>query len=820
MTPTKRCWLALLTLMYCVGLVTAQSTNPTIVNLSSINHTHMKPEQPEEQKSHHQNAAEMLWRLKKINQLNKLGGHVLKDSPAWQDLMKNFEALKKAYLAYKKATPADQLLPAQQPTSSGGVGGTTIVTPAEDIDCSTFSNAVVQWRTDITKFFRTHKKSHAQVVFDTKKFKEELALSKSTLPIVASLYEEWQTLLSGLEATITGEELFTALSNQKGTTWIITNELKAVENHYKANKKAYKKYEANMEVFQEKAMPKQQYFLEAIAASSAEDDPNLPDNKTKMEKGQEKWNEIYRIWLNTTLKDLEVIDTTEEGAVMDLDLLSKNRGGALDGPKYAEEFWQVVGFKALREIQGIGGEVSYLQAKELVEDALLETYNRYVTDDFLQSAIASGEDELPRGLKGWLKTSTNHREGLQGDFEQEYIAWTKEISKVIAICENQNKGKTFTVDLKKLTAELTERFSYTVNNVQPGKQLLKNLQEALPKTATTNFTTLLTHWKDGITALQNQAVLDLLWEEYLTKEAGGRPLTQVINAFISKLPSQESLINALLDSRYQAQKAAVPVPKDKLYAHFEVIEQHKNYAFAFPLPLTIKSKAMSNGTTLHYAIPNIEGLSLGDIINQGGNSYQLDSVNTIGVKETKLETTGNTLNAWTMVSFKLSVTDTTLTTTIEEAKEGSLDIVTLNLDQIVGLKKNTGIDLFNGDTVGIGLRLVGSKHGGLGEIQASGVVMGFKVTFHMGKKGWYVKTASPLDFKAAVKQATEGITNYDIFFSVEVYSKNNGTEHLVYARNGQKGDIDGTGSGQEFLKGRDHLVVKFAPTNIMVPLAK
>jgi hypothetical protein len=104
--------------------------------------------------------------------------------------------------------------------------------------------------------------------------------------------------------------------------------------------------------------------------------------------------------------------------------------------------------------------------------------------------------------------------------------------------------------VQKLKKELAERFGYTVNGVQPGEQLLPVLQHALPSTETTDFPTLLPHWKNGVVSLQRQDLIDILWEQYLTREAGQRSMQEAVDNFISKLPAQESLINALLDARY------------------------------------------------------------------------------------------------------------------------------------------------------------------------------------------------------------------------------------------------------------------------------
>ena len=700
----------------------------------------------------------------------------------------------------------------------------TLVKNQEEIDCSTFSNAVLQWRADIETFFEGLKKSHAQVNIEVEQFRAKLARRQSTFPLVQDLYQEWQDLLGSLEAEVTGATLFQALLGNSATSWQLTSNLKAIEQHYKQNKKEYKKYENSMESFRDEAMPKEQYFQDALDASTSEEDPNLPENVE--EEAADKKEELkqieqnYKLWLDKNLEALNEIDTTEEGQVINKNLLSTHRSTEMLAPPYAQGFWEATGAAIEQAILAEEGTVAYKKASKIAIRILGQKYQEYVTQEFLQAGIKSNDPSSPLGLQDWLKASIENNKGELEKFLSQWQDWCQANSNVVALCENKMMGKTYTIDPQKLEKEMTTAFTYTVNGTHPGLDIWKKLQAHLPQ-GKASFDQLLTAWQNGISALLEEEFAKGLWSQHLTGGQGNENLEQAIAQFFAKAPSPEKLVNALWDARYHAPQANMPVPKDTLHAFFKIEDGAvKHYSFALPIPLSIQAKQMPNGHTQHYAFPNLTGLTVGDLVNQGGNSYRIDALHSLKALETKITVEGHVLKASTMVSFKLSVTDSMEMTMVTPAKKGSLDIINLNLDQIIGIKKKIGTDLFGGKTMNIALCLVGDEKGNLGEIQATGTVAGFDVTFHMGKEGWYIKTKNPVALKKAIKQATEGSTNYDIFFSVEIYSEHLGDFHYVHARNGQQGKVELDGRGSTFVKGRDSLKVTHNKDKIMVPIVK
>jgi hypothetical protein len=593
--------------------------------------------------------------------------------------------------------------------------------------------------------------------------------------------------------------------DNNSSTWQLATDANAIEQHYKKHKKAYKKYEADMKLFRDEELPRQQYFLDALQASISADDPNLPENvAAAQEEETYDFRQIgadYKAWLNETIGELEKVDSTEEGALIDIALLENNQDKALDAPQYATVFWKAVGDQALKDIQAIGGQVSYLQARDLVKEALISHYNQIVTDDFLRTAVESGEDVMPHGLKGWLKESTNKRENLKEAFAQSYLSWTKEVAKVVAICENQNRGKTFTVDLKKFRKELVERFNYSVNGVQPGEQLLPILQKALPQNKTANFTQLLGDWKDGVVALQDQDLVSLLWEQYLTSKAGEQSIQEVVNNFIAKLPSQESLINALLDARYYAPKKKLPTNKKPLLAAFKVEHANKEQGFNFFVRIPIVYKAMKNhaGEDWYQALPNPNKekyfVEVPDSL-----SYEVDKSSfEIEVHTPQYSVNENSYTATTGMTFYLSVRDTKIRNVVAPGGNGKFNLLTVDPELQGKLKKglanlgvNSGFLELKAE-----LDLLGNKEGKVSALKFEINIGGFPVqVYYYPDKKWpaNIKMSSPklLAYRKKKMLESYGGQTYDMKFYAELYSvraaSSNSTQYASII-NGREGSV-------------------------------
>lgn len=432
----------------------------------------------------------------------------------------------------------------------------SLSTKEEDIELTSFVSAVTKWHMATKVFFKESRMAYSKVIIDSKQFKAELEAHQSPLPIVANLYREWQNVLSNLEDSITGEQLFEQFLNHSGEVWKMTNNLNDLEEHYKKYRKLYKKLGSSTGEFKNIEMPQEQYFLEAIQGSSSKEDPNLPENLEAVTQRREKLKDIYRDWLNKTLDKLSNIDSTEQGKVINKRALSNKRAAELFAPAHAKDFWEATGKAIEQKILSEQGAVSYENATKLAIVILDKQYTKYVTNDFLQGAADSGSSAMPLGLEDWLRASVDDNEVLYEQFSRQWQIWCREVANMVALCEQGRKGKTYPVNLNKLNQGLKRAFDYTVNSTVPGMEIWQQIKVALPLegASTITFEELDSSWKNGIEHLQQEAFIRNLWSNHLTSGTENKHLELALSNFFAKLPSKASLINALLDARQNAPK--------------------------------------------------------------------------------------------------------------------------------------------------------------------------------------------------------------------------------------------------------------------------
>ncbi|MGH1337182.1 MAG: hypothetical protein ACRBFS_13745 [Aureispira sp.] len=520
--------------------------------------------QSQENNELHQKAATHLWRLQKIEELEQKHGSQLAEFPAWKNFLGHFQAMKKKYNQYKAITPTEQQLAPLKPMNSNS-GGLEIA--KEDIDCRTFSSAVTKWHIAMNSFFQKGQKKYAAVTITTKKFTENFALHQSPLPIVSDLYQEWNILLSSLPDTVTGQKFFEQLLQHKGPNWQLTNDLEALETHYKRNRKTYKKYESTMESFRDEEMPKEQYFLDALAIATSEDDPNLPENVEEAmadsKKELKRWEARYENWLTQTIANLNKEDTSTTGRPINKDELETNCTTRTGAPTYAQKFWQQTTQRIKDSIQAESGVVLYEKATVIAVEIVREEAKSAIDEAFIKQASQSDEKELPFGLQAWLAASLDGKVGIYADFKEEYTAWTAEIVQMVSRCEDKLNSRNFKVEVQKLAKELEAPLTFEVNGQQAGTEILRELIAALPKEKVVDFESLKQAWKRGVTQLQKEAFLQEIWTTIILSEQAGSGVEQAMVDFFTNAPTLDEFVSALEDSRYQRARTVEPTLQEQ-----------------------------------------------------------------------------------------------------------------------------------------------------------------------------------------------------------------------------------------------------------------
>ncbi len=159
----------------------------------------------------------------------------------------------------------------------------------QDIEEPTFSDAVLQWKTNLKGELEKLKNKYKDVAIDCEKFATNISENASSVPINKALYEEWEAVVRNLQTEVkTGATVFDAIINSSEPTWVMASNSKKLADHYKKNKrKFYQKYDASAIEFKDKVLPQISLFEAALDASTDKKDKNHPDNIEKQRKAEE-----------------------------------------------------------------------------------------------------------------------------------------------------------------------------------------------------------------------------------------------------------------------------------------------------------------------------------------------------------------------------------------------------------------------------------------------------------------------------------------------------------------------------------------------------
>ncbi len=556
--------------------------------------------------------------------------------------------------------------------------------------------------------------------------------------------------------------------------------------------------------FKDEEMPKEQYFLTAIAASSSAEDPNLPSAREEAaEKNEKKLEQIekeYKEWLNATAKEVREMDSTTTGRSINKALLSQERTDNLSSPLYAKEFWNGLGIAIEEAIKKESGAVSYDRASKLAEELLVQHYNATINPSFLQGAVASGEAIMPLGLRAWLVASIDDEALAYEGFVARYRSWSTDIAHVVALCENQLKGRDFTLDKKKLQKELESKLSYSLQGATPGLDLLKQLEKALPEQQRISFDALTQTWQDGVNSIQTDAFVKNLWDNYIAGTTQSS-IDEASTSFINKLPSKESFVNALLDSRYYAQKLAAPTQTNPLLAAFIAKRTNDKQGFHFYLemPLVYQQAKNHQGQLWQHALPSAKKEDYRIKIPDSAG-YEIDKSSLMVQRHTtKYLVNENIFTATTGVTFHLNVRDTSGQRVVEKGGAGKFNVMTLDADVLSELSTKLGKKGINTDFLqtGVSVDLIGDKKGEVDKVNVDIEILGFPVKVeYYPKEKWpaniRMHSSGLLAYRKDKMLSTYGSQTYDIEFYAEVHSlreKRLGNAQQVSVLNGRGGSV-------------------------------
>ena len=437
----------------------------------------------------------------------------------------------------------------------------------EEVSDQEFILAIETWARTLSNEFEAYQVTYEAVKVSPTSFSQQLTKRiTSGLPLNPPLLQEWQALLEALPDSCTGSQLFGALLQNQGKVWQMINNGAQLRDHYKKNKKVYKKLGLTSV---EKSLPQPQFFVHALQASSAEEDPHLPENQEKqqvqIEKRIEQMRQKWDNWLNRDLiPTLEQTDTSTEGKLIDLALLEQNQSVYLMAPTYAQPFWNAISTAILSKAKGLGGTPSYDQVVTLAIETLKYKFDIYMNDDFIQAAAESGEHSLPSGLKRWLVNSIEQDDVLYNELATACAAWASTVQDLVGEAEKANHNKTFKVVYNKWVEQLKASFT------GPTQLLVQPIVAQLPKDQVLDLDQIQQAWKAGLIAIQEPTFLEQLWTEQFTRNPEQAAIESVLTAFKTNLPQLQGLSQQLLNAR-ATQPKVLDQPLEQ-YAQTDTVE--------------------------------------------------------------------------------------------------------------------------------------------------------------------------------------------------------------------------------------------------------
>lgn len=525
-------------------------------------------------------------------------------------LLQQLDALAQEFQYYSQLRGLSPQALAQTVKQSVTSFKTSNSTPLEEeIDPDSFINACLQWRKTMRDFFIEKSKALAEVRISLKDFSNDLSENQSTVPIVKAIYQEWSAVLTTLQQqsdTAKGSDLFDALLHHPGSTWAMTKDPVALKKHYKArgNRSFYKKINADTRGFEIGLLPTIDVFTNAIAVSTMEDDPNLPNNQKQKKEHQKAalkaMKKRWDTWLNETLLPaLAEIDTATESKIIDTKMLVRGQSMYIQTPSYARSFCDATSTAITQKVQAAGGTLSYNQVVNIAIQELRNQYNHFVTDEFLRQAIESGQQDLPIGFKRWLVSSIDRNDALLTQFIQTCQQWATSVKGITEEAEAANNNHTFKVARNKWVAQLQTLFK---GSTMP---LLNVVTNALPQQEVLDLPTIRTAWTEALTQLQTEPFLEALWVEYFTMIPHDN-MEQAITTFHTHLPTLNTLSQRLLNARYIVQQQAPP----KLVQHAQTDTVETRLAINWnevQILMTSGLQGISEETGLESAVEELAG---------------------------------------------------------------------------------------------------------------------------------------------------------------------------------------------------------------------
>lgn len=661
----------------------------------------------------------------------------------------------------------------------------------KDIDKSTFVEALVKWKQLIETTFKSLSTEYKGVQINLTAFNQ--TLGSSTLPIVNNLLEDWKSLLKTLPNDLaTAETVFAKLTESKiVASFTAANEKELIRIYNQAQKK-YKGLENDIKKFQTDVMPNKALFQAAIKASTDAKDPNLPNNKTattktEEEKAEAKANFEKQFNDNKNLEIKNIQSAEAQGDKNDLNTAAISLDKLIANQKlvscigFASEFTYQVQQTIIKGIKSSDGMLSLSDAKILTVKTILESTDKKTMNALFEKYQNSDytNPDYPTGFATWLNKSSESADF--GSFSTAYDAWINSVDNCIQLCENELLKDKSKPSIKVVPKLFDKSIKAIFNkpaaglNSAPAQMVYEEFSAQLKSeigNKSISIAKLDDIWQNSMTACRKETFKQSMYVNAFINKANSLSIVaDAVSKIEAIFPKDSAIINALYEARYIAAPMPVPSSKRGLYARFKLNKPDRtsqSLDLLFEIPLRFVVKKDKNGRELYVPIPNAEK----KLAKQDSSSYKV-SLDDVFVGKTTY-TSNDELEARTLVTWKLTIEDTSSQTVIQEKMNAVIDYLDCNLGDMLtegAMSKAFGKDsMLGGDFLKAKVKLVGNDYGGLKEIIGEVTILGLTFEAGWGENGGILKFKNPLAVQKEKRQYTYGSGTFNLYLSCNVSS--------------------------------------------------
>jgi hypothetical protein len=285
----------------------------------------------------------------------------------------------------------------------------------------------------------------------------------------------------------------------------------------------------------------------------------------------------------------------------------------------------------------------------------------------------------------------------------------------------------------------------------------------LPAGKVLDYALIDTAWQKTLREAVKDEFMKELCSNYFIENAENKDaIEDAINSVDTILPNIDAIVVELYNSRYYEKPLPKPTSKDALLVRTIINKagrEKQKMDLVLEVPLRFEIRKGKNNEMLYHPVPSQDQ---SDVSIRNSFGFNISKVQNVYVGKTLEVTKSGYLETITDYCWRLSVTDSSEQTVIQEAKLGEMFMVDASMGDLKGVKE-LGLN-----PLGFQVKIVGDQYGNVDKIQVKLKIMGLPFVVGNSKDGPVGYFENPLAYTDAVLQYKYGNKNMDLYISCQV----------------------------------------------------